>query len=537
MPPGPMNRLVEHLRRVVGPTGGARLTDAELLERFITDQDEAAFEALLRRHAPMVLGVCRRILGHADDAEDAFQATFLVLVRKATSIRPRDAVGNWLYGVAYRTALEARVRLARRRAREHQVPIMPQREVEPESGWQDVRPVLDRELSALPDKYRLPVVLCDLEGRGRREVARQLRIPEGTLSSRLATARKMLAIRLTRRGVALSAGGLAVLLAQNGASAYVPASLFVSTTNAALLLAAGPAVAAGIIPAKVAALSEGVVKMMFLAKLKMTAVVCAGVAAVGLGTGGLLYQARAANGDPVHVQTAPNQLVQRNARPDDDDDDKPRQRSQDRQSSAREQELRRELERARAEVQAARRQAEAARHQAEQAMRQARSELERARQEARAQRDHARAAEQQARHAANQERIARANKEKNHKHDMHDQSAEQQGGRDLAEQLNRARSEMLKNFDRQRQQLTEQLKRLDQVQQRSMRQLEEQLSRAHQRLMGKNNKSHSTSSSSSSASSGDKLDQILQRLERMERRIDRLESGNRQSNDRKRERR
>src|SRR5579884_1533550 len=264
MPPGPMNRLVEHLRRVVGPTGGARLTDAELLERFITDQDEAAFEALLRRHAPMVLGVCRRILGHADDAEDAFQATFLVLVRKATSIRPRDAVGNWLYGVAYRTALEARVRLARRRAREHQVPIMPQREVEPESGWQDVRPVLDRELSALPDKYRLPVVLCDLEGRGRREVARQLRIPEGTLSSRLATARKMLAIRLTRRGVALSAGGLAVLLAQNGASAYVPASLFVSTTNAALLLAAGPAVAAGIIPAKVAALSEGVVKMMFL---------------------------------------------------------------------------------------------------------------------------------------------------------------------------------------------------------------------------------------------------------------------------------
>ena len=180
------------------------MTDGQILECFITRRDEAAFEALVRRHGPMVLGVCRRILRNTHDAEDAFQATFLVLARKAPSIGQRELVGNWLYGAAYRAALEAKA--ARRRVRERQVSAMPEPEAAAEAqDWVDLRPVLDQELSRLPDKYRVPVALCDLQGRTRRDVARQLGIPAGTLSGRLATARRVLASRLARVGVALSA--------------------------------------------------------------------------------------------------------------------------------------------------------------------------------------------------------------------------------------------------------------------------------------------------------------------------------------------
>src|SRR5437588_7541541 len=169
MATGRLAGVMRHLHRAALLQGGADLTDGELLECYVARRDEAAFGALVRRHGSMVLGVCRRVLGNVHDAEDAFQATFLVLVRKAGSVRPRDAVGNWLYGVAYRTALEARGKLARRRAKERQVVAIPQSEVKPDDLWRDLRPLLDRELSRLPDKYRLPVVLCDLEGRSRQE--------------------------------------------------------------------------------------------------------------------------------------------------------------------------------------------------------------------------------------------------------------------------------------------------------------------------------------------------------------------------------
>ncbi len=311
MPLQPLNRLVDHLRRTAVSVGGEPMTDGELLERFVAERDPLAFELLLRRHAPMVLGVCRRVIGNVHDAEDAFQATFLVLVRKAARVRPREAVGTWLYGVAYRTALGARSRLARRRMHETVMANVPACAAEPDALWHDLRPVLDRELNALPDKYRLPVVLCDLEGRPRKEVARALRIPEGTLSSRLATARRMLASRLTRRGVTLSAGALAAVLLPSSASACVPGTLLFSTTQAALVFAAGPAVAAGAVPGPVAALTEGVMRMMFLAKLKMTAVVVAGVAAVSLGTGGLIYQAQAGMGDGAGGQDVPQQRTLR----------------------------------------------------------------------------------------------------------------------------------------------------------------------------------------------------------------------------------
>src|SRR5947209_5026354 len=189
-----MNAVIGHLCRASLLTAGSGPSDGRLLESFAHRGDQAAFEALVRRHGPMVLGVCRRVLGDVHAAEDALQATFLVLVRKAASIAKRELLGNWLYGVAYRTALKAKTAAARRRAKERQVRPMPNPGNE-EEVWRELQPLLDQELSRLPDKYRIPVVLCDLQGKSRQEAARQLGCPEGTVSSRLARARVMLAKR------------------------------------------------------------------------------------------------------------------------------------------------------------------------------------------------------------------------------------------------------------------------------------------------------------------------------------------------------
>jgi len=253
-------KMLEQLRR-----GDGSLSDGQLLARFVAARDEASFAALLRRHGPMVLGVCRRVLRHAHDAEDAFQATFLVLARKANSVVRRESVGCWLYGVAYRTALDAGTRIARRHAREKQVQDMPHPAVAP-AELQDWRPLLDRELTRLPEHYRSAVVLCDLEGRSRREAARLLGVPEGTLSSRLATGRKILARRLTDCGLA-SAAMLATGLAEGTASAQVPATLAQVTARAAALVAAGQV--AGV-SAPAVALMKGVIEAMLLKKLRLT---------------------------------------------------------------------------------------------------------------------------------------------------------------------------------------------------------------------------------------------------------------------------
>jgi len=247
----------------------------------------------VRKHGPMVLGVCRRVLGHVQDAEDAFQAAFLVLARKAGSVGQRELVGNWLYGVAYRTALDARAAATRRRTRERQVSPMP----EPEAGdgvdvWSDLRPLLDRELNRLPDKYRVPVVLCDLEGRPRKEVARQLGIPEGTLSGRLTTARRTLARRLARHGLALSGAALAAALTQGAASACVSSPLVASTARAAVGVAAGQA-AAAVVSAGAAALAERTLRAMYMTKLK-TATILLLVAGIAVGAGLLARQPTAA---------------------------------------------------------------------------------------------------------------------------------------------------------------------------------------------------------------------------------------------------
>src|SRR5438552_14142003 len=154
-----MHAVVRRLQQTVLQEGGG-LTDGELLERYLTARDEAAFAALVRRHGPMVLGVCRRILRDPHDAEDAFQATFLVLLRRADAVRPREAVGSWLYGVAYRTALEARRSAARRRARQVPLDDQPLPAPDPADGWQEIQTLLDGELARLPARYRLAVVLC-----------------------------------------------------------------------------------------------------------------------------------------------------------------------------------------------------------------------------------------------------------------------------------------------------------------------------------------------------------------------------------------
>jgi RNA polymerase sigma factor (sigma-70 family) len=281
MATSPMNKAVQRLRRTVFLRDGAVLTDGQLLACFIERRDEAAFAALLRRHGPMVWGVCRRLVHH-HDAEDAFQATFLVLARKAAAVLPRERVANWLYGVAHQTALQARRTAARRRAREKQVAEMPEPAVREQDLCRDLQPLLDQELSRLPDAYREVVVLSDLEGKTRREVARQLGLPEGTVGSRLARARAMLAKRLARHGLAVAGGSLAAVLSQE-ASAGVPALVVSATSKTASLFAAGRGLA-GVTSPTVPALTEGVLKAMLLTKLRaaIAVVLVLGVLATGI---------------------------------------------------------------------------------------------------------------------------------------------------------------------------------------------------------------------------------------------------------------
>jgi RNA polymerase sigma factor (sigma-70 family) len=257
-------------------------TDGQLLSQFLSRRDEAAFVALVRRHGPMVLGVCRRVLRNAADAEDAFQATFLVLVRKAASLTARAVLGDWLHGVARRTALSALRACARRRAKER---AAARPDVQAEALPDDWLPLLDEELRRLPEHYRLPIVLCDLEGKTRREAADRLGCPPGTVAGRLARGRALLAKRLARHGGAVSGSTLAAVLAQNVASACLSESLWHATARAACLSAGGSGAATAVISARVAALTEGVVRAMSLAKLK--AVTCALALAVLVGLGGV----------------------------------------------------------------------------------------------------------------------------------------------------------------------------------------------------------------------------------------------------------
>ncbi len=282
MPTTPMNRVIQHLLAACGGDG-AGLTDGELLTRFLNSRDDAALAALMRRHGSMVWGVCCRLLRSHPDAEDAFQATFLVLVQKAATLPDKEKVGNWLYGVAHQTAVRMRATAAKRGERERQVVVMPEPATAEQYVWNDLRSVLDEELSRLPDKDRVLIVLCDLEGVTRKEVARHLGIPEGTAATRLAAARAMLAKRLTRHGVVVSGVLLGAVLSQQSAWASVPTTVLTCTIKAATLVAAGHA-AAGAVSPTVTALTMGVTKAMFVSKIKS---VLAVVLVVGLTLGSI----------------------------------------------------------------------------------------------------------------------------------------------------------------------------------------------------------------------------------------------------------
>jgi RNA polymerase sigma factor (sigma-70 family) len=273
--------------------------DGELLHRFAAGRDEAAFNALMQRHGPLVLGVCRRLCGHGHDAEDVFQATFLVLVRKAAALHRRGSLGPWLYTVAYHLALRARSR-AIRRAADREVPEMPAAQPSSDLAWQELRAVLDEEMHRLPEKYRAPVVLCYLQGKTNEQAAAQLGWPKGTVFTRLTRARDLLRTRLTRRGLALSVGLLVPALAEQ-ATAAVPSTLVTSTLKAALVVAAGPA--AGGLSAPVAALVEGGMKQMFFKKLKIavTLLLVLGV----LGAGAMTLQLARADKEPQPNAKAP----------------------------------------------------------------------------------------------------------------------------------------------------------------------------------------------------------------------------------------
>jgi RND family efflux transporter MFP subunit len=277
MEPRPLHELMRSLRSIAGPVT-AGLSDAELLDRFVARRDEAAFELLLWRHGPTVLGVCRRLLPTAQDAEDAFQATFLALARKAGGIARREAVGSWLYRVAYRVALRARAESSRRSRREHAGVEELAAPPEPVPSWGELRQVLDEEVNRLPARYRDAFVLCCLEGKTGEEAARQLGCPPGTVSSRLTRARERLRQRLAGRGFEPAA--LAVL-AGEGLVPTLPAGLVGPTLQAALIFSSGKA--GGALSAQAVAHAEGVLRAMFLTRVKVAFlfVLVLGLVAIG----------------------------------------------------------------------------------------------------------------------------------------------------------------------------------------------------------------------------------------------------------------
>ncbi len=286
--------LLRHANRL-GPAGAGRNTDATLLYRFAERRDEAAFAELVARHGPMVWGVCRRILTRVPDAEDAFQATFLVLVRKAGSIGSPELLGPWLHGVAQRVAVRLRAAISGRHARERPLGDEPDSEKLPWAERRELRSLLDEEVNRLPERYRVPFVLCHLEGLTNEQAARRIGCPTGTIQSRLARARERLRRRLIRRGVSAGTSGLAAAWSTPADGCPVRSELAAATARAVSRFADGGARS----PASAAAvnLAEGVMKAMSLAKLKLAAVVVLALGFLGVG-GGMFYRQGLARAEP-----------------------------------------------------------------------------------------------------------------------------------------------------------------------------------------------------------------------------------------------
>jgi RNA polymerase sigma factor (sigma-70 family) len=285
MASGQLDVVLRHIHQLAGTPSAEAVRDGQLLQRFAEAGEEAAFAALVRRHGPMVLGVCRRVLRDVHEAEDAFQATFLVLLRRSRALDRRGSLAGWLHAVAYHVALRARAQAARRQRQERQVAEMANAVSAPGEVWLDLQPVLDEELSRLPDSYRDVVLLCGVQGKTNAEAARLLGWAVGTVKGRLSRARDLLRKRLARRGISLSVGALSLLLAENAVAA-LPATLVHATAQTALAAAAG----AGSTPAL--SLAEGVLKTMFVSKLKLATAFLLLVSLVALGAGALARPAQ-----------------------------------------------------------------------------------------------------------------------------------------------------------------------------------------------------------------------------------------------------
>ena len=283
-----LGTLLRHIRLVGAARQLKALADAELLHRFEARGDEDAFAALVQRHGGLVLGVCRHVLGHEQDAEDAYQATFLVLARRAGSIRKKASLASWLHAVAYRTAVTMQRASARRRAFEGRMNQPKHKEFTGDHALRELQAILDEELNRLPEKHRLPFVECCLRGHSKAETARLLGWKIGTVSGRLARARKLLRQRLARRGVALSAAICVIEAARGSACAAVPGPLLTNTVRAAALFQNGQA--GGLVSASVLCCAERIVRSMALIKIKaaLACLLTLGLFAAGSGATGWL---------------------------------------------------------------------------------------------------------------------------------------------------------------------------------------------------------------------------------------------------------
>jgi RNA polymerase sigma factor (sigma-70 family) len=265
---GQLGNVREYLGSISASPDAERIPDGQLLDRYLRQRDEGAFAALVQRYGRLVLGVCQRLLHDGHEAEDAFQATFLVLVRKAGALGKRQPLSSWLYEVAYRTALKARGNAVRRRAHERQAAAMGPAHTDSETHWLELRGVLDEELSRLPNKYRAPLVLCYLQGKSNQEAARELGWPSGSMSRRITRGRQILRDRLVRRGILFSPALLFTLLPKKALAAVVPGPLVTATLQAAALFGNSTLITAGGTSTKVIALAEEVAKGLCKPRLR-----------------------------------------------------------------------------------------------------------------------------------------------------------------------------------------------------------------------------------------------------------------------------
>jgi RNA polymerase sigma factor (sigma-70 family) len=280
----------------------SRMTDGELLRNFALHDDHDAFQALIQAHGPAVFGVCRRILKNHHDAEDALQATFLVLARSALSIQNRNSIAAWLYGVAIKTALKVKQRRRHQLIQDQATARSNIVDVSEQDVWTELEPILDQEIADLPTRYRDVIVLCDLEGRSYKQAAQKTGTSERAISMRLLRARKLLAKKITRRGIVLTTSSMILLFSEKVTEAAIPVTTQISISNAATALASGVAISQVTVTSEIAAIAEGVYRSMLITKLKTVLILFLVGSTLTLGAGGLLVLA--AQAEPPKVANA-----------------------------------------------------------------------------------------------------------------------------------------------------------------------------------------------------------------------------------------